>query len=761
MSNCRQRDGLFWPSLFLIPDEKRIKQTIKWLKDCHADYDGKNFMFYMLKATAMPETRKYRPDDACMAKACEIVALKFMLDDTDFAKNMLDDDEYEKARSVYARKQYNSKILQQLLTYFLLLLSQSNCEKLNNLFTIALLDEFHKIHEEETNKIFSALKKTIEKIASGVKSSCYTRTEQSPLQYQKPLEPALNDFVASSFNYNFNDVQITRVNNQTSTLFCNHEYIETNTILQKALLDNHDFWMSHKNFDVVTFINEVCEQNDARHAEKLLTHIFANLKKFPNMDIVFNHGFPLYMSMYDELVVALEDQARRFGFKRLERYCDISPIANAPLCYPMRKAEPSQIALGKAVWNNFICKHTYPSESDIVTQYLNDEVDKFVSGETRTDTDIAVILDSAPFRYSAANQDRRLFAAYHPDCFSGDNIWKRVYLKAYAVTLLSDSEDVQFSYLQRIFVDLIKVIEQRIGVCTKHQLDMSVRTKNYTALKERLKEYNINVRDEYRINYIVALLDRDTALMEEAELFPVLEQLGDAVYGLAVAELLFYNPETENMAKSFEDYTRAEAQVLISHKVGFNKLYLQVGPPEKYPEFDSIFYNYESFVMDEERKQTLNKEKYLADSVEMIIGAICKDQGIEIAINFTKTLLKKTFPKVFYAEILPTEENKYNKDIEMDYWTRILPAPCSVMDAELSTLWRALDRVLLTVSLDTDDKGKRNYITHSFGNTAIYGESYNYGVTWVFYEYLCNGITSVLQKYGDTIRENYHNNKII
>lgn len=97
----------------------------------------------------------------------------------------------------------------------------------------------------------------------------------------------------------------------------------------------------------------------------------------------------------------------------------------------------------------------------------------------------------------------------------------------------------------------------------------------------------------------------------------------------------------------------------------------------------------------------------------------------------------------------------------MDYWTRILPAPCSVMDAELSTLWRALDRVLLTVSLDTDDKGKRNYITHSFGNTAIYGESYNYGVTWVFYEYLCNGITSVLQKYGDTIRENYHNNKII
>lgn len=81
------------------------------------------------------------------------------------------------------------------------------------------------------------------------------------------------------------------------------------------------------------------------------------------------------------------------------------------------------------------------------------------------------------------------------------------------------------------------------------------------------------------------------------------------------------------------------------------------------------------------------------------------------------------------------------------------------MTNELHTLWNALDKVILIASLGTDDKNKRRYITNSFGNTAIYGESHNYGVAWAFHDYLNNGLLSVLEKYGETIRDNYKNNK--
>ena len=104
-------------------------------------------------------------------------------------------------------------------------------------------------------------------------------------------------------------------------------------------------------------------------------------------------------------------------------------------------------------------------------------------------------------------------------------------------------------------------------------------------------------------------------------------------------------------------------------------------------------------------------------------------------------------------------QNKHNESIDMDYWSRILPSPCSVMTGELHILWNALNKVILIASLGTDDKDKRRYITHSFGNTAIYGESHNYGVAWAFHDYLNNGLMFVLDKYGDTIRDNYKNNK--
>ena len=757
MSMYRHRDGLFWLSLFSIPSEKEKKQLLKWIKERHIDYTSQWLASEMLGLSGMGHS-EYRADDPCMQAACEHVALKFMLCDSDLAKDLLSEEDLAKAKEVYARKQYNSKLLQKILHDFLnILIEERGKNNLRNLFAISIIDELRKVQEEEINRTYGALKKAIEKVASGVKSNCYYEAEHDFYGFIPPLNDSLNQFLLTKLGYNFNQANERHAGNGMSTLFCNYEQKVSNSILQLALVNDTKFWANHENFGVVTFINEIAKLNDIRHAEKVLSFIAENLQKMPHMQLVFEHLFPLWMSKRNELIESLEDRAFRFAFKRLESYCDLSIVKSVPLCYPMSKAEPAFFEIGQRVWEHFIRDYNYPNDYETVAKYLSNEVKHFISGETHEHNDIAVILDAAPFRYSADNEDRRLFTAYHPDCFSFENIWNRVYLKAYAVTLLSDDEQTQFSYLQRIFVDLIKAIERRIGICTVHQLDMSSREKNFEALKQLLGTYGVNVTEEHKSDYIISLLDRDTALIEEAESFPVLEQIGDAIYGLAAAELLFYDPDTESMAEKFEHFTRAESQVLISKKQGFDKLYLQIGLPAKYVEFDTLFYDMETF--DEEKLQELNQEKYLADSLEMIIGSVYRDLGVVQAMDFAKQLLLKTFPKQLRKEVRPTEENKHNKDIDMDYWSRILPSPCSVMTNELRTLWNALDKVILIASLGTDDKDKRRYITHSFGNTAIYGESHNYGVAWAFHDYLNNGLLSALDNYGDTIRDNYKNDK--
>lgn len=757
MSFYRQRDSLSWLSLFSIHDEKEKKRVLQWIEEMRLDYSGEWLARKMLDLSHMNYS-DYRADDPCMQAACERVALKFILCDSDLAKDLLNAEDLSKANEVYARKQFNSKLLQKLLHQFLKLLAEQRAEPyLNNLFAISIIDEYRAVQEEEAIRTYGPLKKLIESVSSGVKSICYYEADNFFYGNESQLRDDLNAFLVQKCGYDFNKANQRNANNKSSTLFCSQEYTESNRILQLALLNDADFWQAHEKFGVVIFLNKVAEKNDLKHAEKVLTFLLENLRKMPNMELVFSNGFPLWASEYDEMVVRLEDQARRFSFHRLESYCGLSAIQSVPLCYPMCPKDERALEIGKAVWERFLRNYNYPNDYEVVERYLREEVDRFTAGETHDYHDIAVILDSAPFRYSADNEDRRLFAAYHPDCFTSENVWNRVYLKAYAVTLLSADEQQQFSYLQRLFSDIMKTVEKQCGVCTAHQLDHSAREKRYQELKSLLASYGVPVNDSHKQDYVVSLLDRDTALMDEAELFPALEQTGDAIYGLAVAELLFYNPQTEEMPKKLEEYTRAETQVAISKKSGFDKCYLYAGLPAKYNEYDSLFSDIENF--SEEQMQTLNHEKYLADSLEMIIGSVCRDAGPELALAFAKALLQKTFPKKFPAEIRPTEENKRNKDIERDYWSKILPSPCTIMDDDVHALWRALDKAIRVTVIGTDDKDKRKFITYSFGNTTVYGEDESYSVTWVFYDYLNNGLSFVLEKYGDRIRENYQNGK--
>ena len=225
MSMYRHRDGLFWLSLFSISGEKEKKHLLRWIEERHIDYTSQWLASELLEVSGMNHS-EYRADDPCMQAACEHVALKFMLCDSDLAKDLLSEEELAKANEVYTRKQYNSKLLQKLLCDFLnLLLEQRGKNNLRNLFTIAIIDELRRVQEDEINRTYGALKKAIEKVASGVKSNCYYEAEHSFYGFISPLNESLNDLFFAKTNYNFNQTNEHRANNETSTLFCNYGQI--------------------------------------------------------------------------------------------------------------------------------------------------------------------------------------------------------------------------------------------------------------------------------------------------------------------------------------------------------------------------------------------------------------------------------------------------------------------------------------------------------------------------------------------------------
>ena len=762
MSFYRHGDGLFWSSLFSI--EGRMGQLLEDLSRHLPDYTAQKLATAMLGSREM-RSSYLKETDPLVQSACERVAIKFMLHDCELAEKLLDEEELDKANELFARKQYSAKLLKKLaciLWRLLIDFSKINIQA-EKIFIIPIVDEYRIAQEEEILRSFGALKKAMEDITSGVKRECYYQADQVFRREGAPLADQLNQLLIEKYGYDFNKAHSRKYDGRLSTLLFDSEEKINNSILQKALLNNEQFWAKHENFSVLTFLNEIAERNGIRHAQKVLLFIFDNLKKTGETDIVFKNRFPLYTCKYQLLRESLEYQAFRFSFMRLEAYCDLSPLKSVSLCCPMTKADPEHIGIGKRMWERFISEYNYPDNRDAVHRYISDEINRFISGDTHSDSDIAVILDSAPFRYYADSEDRRLFTAYHPDCFSYENIMNRVYLKAYAVTLLSDDDGTRFSYLQRIFVDLIKTIEKRTGICTSHQLDTASRDKHYQKLKEMLLSYGIEASDQSKRDYVISLLDRDTALMEEADRFPMLEQIGDSIYGLAVAELLFFNPDSlfypkdsydpngYSIAERFEMFKRAEAQVLIAKKNKIDEMYLQVGLPAKFVEYDSAFFNFET--LSKEQLGSLNQERYLADSLEMIIGAVSVDKGVTAALNFAKQLLKDAYPTHFTREIHLEDRNGSFKDIDREYWQRILPGLYSNMTQAHRVIWDALNKAVLTASIGTDDIEKRRFITNSFGNTAIYGED----ITWPFNDYLHCGFDFVLKKYRDSVRRYYEN----
>lgn len=773
--NQRNGVGLDWSTFFNLTKEEKEK-FLKQVKVENVDnfkWDQYRFLFNFDRQSILDEN---------FDAAFRIEILNFCIEETNFAADVLSEEDYSKCLELFKRKQYDSKLLKSLLGAFVCFLyhqeQKSAGKKLSLYLERDIKKRVNELREQEAEKSFMPLKKQIEKIAAGVKGYCFLVAE-NPRDYgvrlnlDSQIKTELNEYLEEKYSYNFNALN-GNWNLGLLVLSGDHRD-DINQIFLKALYNDNAFWEKHKQFSFVAFIETVYEVNDHRHAEKILDYIFTEITKMQYGKEIVERSLPLICLKKENFICGLEWRTFKFTFDRFKNYCNLKTLSEDNLCYPFTTVIDAEDKLnqGKQIVEEFL-QEIYPDEFARVHEILKSETEApsaaysgrkqslcNVNGETVLSVNdydewtIQHIFDYPTFGYHDKVVDREAVAVYCPEYFFAENIWNRLYLKAFYMLKLVKNKEICFANLFEVYYDLFQFIEEKTGIKTSYQRNTEGRNEAYIKLKSILKQYGVNISDKYKSDYIISLLDRKVAIREESERFPVLEQLGDAVYGFALAEMLFYDPDIEHAEAVHHDFISADIQIDIANKIGISKLYLSsYSLPRKYESDILINPDDESYVIQQEREQYENDKKYIADSLEMIIGTICRDCGDQTAIDFTKQILRKSYPNKFSKEL--RWSNKQNSDIDRDYWTRILPAPYSHFEPPHKMFWDAFDKFFKAYVLGTEDREIRQFITNSFGDNKLYDDiCTSYEVNQVFYEYLHKGLESAIEKFGNSVKEKY------
>lgn len=773
--NRRNGVGLDWSTFFNLTKEEKEKflKQVKVENVENFKWDQYRFLFDFDRQSFADES---------FDAAFKIEILNFCIEETNFAADILSEEDYSKCLEVFKRKQYDSKLLKSLLGAFICFLYRQEQKSAGKKLALYLERDIKKrvneLREQEAEKTFMPLKKQIEKIAAGVKGYCYLVAE-TPSRYGLRLDldcrikTELNEYLNKKYSYDYNELNGNW--NLGLLVLSGDQRADINQIFLKALYNDNAFWEKHKQFSFIAFIETVYEVNDRRHAEKILDYIFTEITEKQYGKAIIEKSLPLICLKKEEFICGLEWRTFRFTFDRFKNYCNLKTLSKDNLCYPFTTVIDAEDKLnqGKQIVEEFL-QEIYPDEFARVYEILKSETKTpsaaysgrkqslcNINGEMvliKNDHDewtIQHIFDYPTFGYHDKVVDREVVAVYCPEYFSAENIWNRLYLKAFYMLKLVKNKAICFANLFEVYYDLFQFIEEKTGIKTSYQRNTAGRNEAYIKLKSILKQYGVNISDKYKSDYIISLLDRKVAIREESERFPVLEQLGDAVYGLALAEMFFYDPDIEHAEAVHHDYSSADIQIGIADKIGVDKLYLSsYSLPRKYERDILINPDDEIYTIRQESEQRENDRKYIADSLEMVIGTICKDCGYQKAIDFTKQILRKTYPKSFFKELRWSDNQ--NSNIDRDYWTKILPAPYSHFEPSHKMLWDAFDKFFKAYVLGTEDREIRQFITNSFGDNKLYdaiGTSYE--VNKVFYEYLHKGLESAIEKFGNSVKENY------
>ena len=659
-------------------------------------------------------------------------------------------EDYERITKIVERKQINSKLLVGVLNRFAYLMRSFKFD-ISALVLILNNDIKRKISEITENyiiKTMGPLKQKIDKIASGVNIKCYLAFNQT--FYTIEISENIEAYIKEKSGYDLNNADYR---------YANKMFFEK--VLSKAIIDDDSIWNYEEYYHgrtILSFATLVEKYNDIKHATKILDYAFDEACKDEKIKFLYDNKLPFFL--YN-----IENDLINWSINRLSVYLSktvdfkIKKEELNGFIYPLYDGFNDFISKGKEIFKNFL-KFTYPKDFEKVESEFNNldnviQESQQVGSMTRRELTVRFILNYHLLGYNNVELKEKYLSLYCKDFLNDDSVLGRLYYKLYIIDKYA--KDYSNECIYEYLYEILKLIESKNNFKSTFVLDTKLRESKLQILKDVLSKYDINVDDNYKDLYVISLLDRKYASVDEAAKFAELEQFGDAIYDLAVDNILFYDPENKKDLghETREELVNAEAQIKVSKHIGIDKAYISKFNDAINRKYD----NYEAF------ENGINDSRdghYLADSLEMVIGVIAKQYNVQKALDFATAIIIEANPELTkpvtfgnFDPIYLYNESKADKD----YLNKIYPSPFSYEHeyySEYMNISYALSKILKIAIIGNETVEKRKLIANNLNKVLPidtydrYEGYYQYVVTYLYY-----GIEETIKRYRTIVESSY------
>ena len=635
---------------FVGKDEKNIISIIKKVKN-NNDVVNKDNLYYSILSEFKFYNDQYKVTQYdeyykafCLSFDIELILYSV---EVNLHSYLFDEEEKEKIEFLLEKNQLNSKLINSLLSKVILLIHYSEDKSialLVNILERGINKRFNDQLMLMVKKHYKPLKDVVDKITSGVNVKCYLELSKTCSYPDAIIPKELNEYVKEKYNYIFNKYYSS---------YFSKSYLNTYKIVENSLLDNEIFWDTLEVGNaLIKFLSLVIKYNGIKHAEKIMDYIMSNLLKNEKYKYMIENNYILSLISKD-IEDALIERCIDFTFGRFDGVINFN-LTNEEkdnLLYPLRNHNALEyINLGKEYFNEFT-KDAYKEDYEKILDVFKDAETIIQENDhpRKRKLSLGIVLESSMFGYHSVgelndgyNQEKEFYYDYYK---FNETILDRFYYRVYLIKKYSGN--LFNAALYEVLYDVLGILNDKYDFKCDYIYNTSIRDKKYDELKEKLKEFDLNISDDYKENYIVSLLDRKTATMKEIGMFSELEEIGDAIYELAVNNILFYQDD-ESIIKNedVKNFIEAQKQIEISEYFGFDKLYISsfasINLNNKFDDSDTVHFSEDGIEMD---RNLLGSHNYIADSLEMIIGSVYKEFGAQKALDFAVSLIIKSHSK--------------------------------------------------------------------------------------------------------------------
>ena len=650
-------------------------------------------------------------------------------------------DEYEKALNLYNRQDFKSGLIKRLISIFYRLTCYSSSEKLNSLKTylkIRFNTHEHRYRYEAIKRKYAEEIEILKNVISGAELCVF-----DDCGFAEPviLNNEVNEYIKTKYSYDF----------QKSFPVLQKIYIENEDSKQYTKSDEYLYYAFNSNakeikLNVIALINNVYEARNITVAKKLVDYIISNLKRVKHGEKILSKLLPFECVEIDRIVKERAKRKFQNYFARFGKSKEISDDIVALLEFPACENVNNDIFNESiTIFDEFI-NEQFPTAGKNKEDFIGIVTHAIDNTQKNNATEFEKRLSKC-WLYDYYGVETDAIEAICPDYFKVESYVKRILLLSYVANEVADSKDECAQMLHEILYTPLIMYADEYGYKTLYQRDDTKRNEIYKELCDILKSLGVTP-NKNKDKYITALLDRKVATIKEDKEFPELEMYGDAIYSISVSELLFFNPDFEGEGYSeYNKYISHKSQIEVSKKFGFDKLYFSVTTDK-----DGLRCHSEIMTNNGDRRE---KESYLADSLEMIIGTVAIDLGYEKAIEFAKTLLKKAYPDVFTREVRISDFDDTTDEYPSWYINKIMPAPFeNKYNRYDGSIENSLLKLIFCTALGTDEEKRRAFVTRVHMHNYLHRINSRL-LEKIKYSYFHTGLKKTLDKYNPIIIEKY------